>query len=436
MTKMEVNEKRGFAALAGAIALVYAPALTSPVIYDDASHVRDNPVFNLPISEFLTGLFSRHYFAFAAERTYQPVVTLFHYASHSHPLLYRSFGLSLHFLNSVLIYQLARRLDAGRRPAILAAALFALFPASTELLNFSAFKGHLFAASCILAVLLAVVDFCADKNNVSLPFNVLFFLTLGLFSKESALVAVPLSLTYVVLFARAELPRLTRLFVWSAVLCAVYSWLRFSFLVPPPPFPRRFDYSSAESFAFYLRTLAVPYPLCLERTLPQGSAWLAWLFAYAAAVFLSRKSPPRLLFLAWIPIALAPFLHLIPFSNVSPVADRYLYLAAAGLCLFLAHLLGRRPRGERALAALVAVFAAVSVSRNATYRSTRALFTQTAACAPQNPRAHFLLGMVLFREGDYAASRAAYERVLSLTESPGARAALEDIAREEKKSRP
>ena len=37
--------------------------------------------------------------------------------------------------------------------------------------------------------------------------------------------------------------------------------------------------------------------------------------------------------------------------------------------------------------------------------------------------------MICFQEKDYAASRAAYERVLALTESPGARAALADIER-------
>ncbi|MDD5302817.1 MAG: hypothetical protein PHS14_06865, partial [Elusimicrobia bacterium] len=321
-----MKETRGAAALAGAIALVYAPALTSPVIYDDASHVRDNPVFRLPFGEFWSGLISRDYFPFAAERTYQPAVTLFHYASHSFPLIYRSFGLGLHFLNAVLLYRVARRLDAGRRPAIFAACLFAVFPASTELLNFSAFKGHLFAASCILAVLLFVIEYCADRKKTSLPLIICSFLILGLLSKESALVAVPLSLIYVVLFARPEARRLKGLGAALAAICAVYLWYRFSYLTPPRAFPRRFEYSSLESFAFYLRTLAAPYPLCLERTLPSGLWWIAWLGVFAAAAWLLRRSKEGLFALAWIVVSLMPFLHLIPFSNVSPVADRYLYL--------------------------------------------------------------------------------------------------------------
>lgn len=430
MTDEKKFEARGFAALAGAVALVYAPALSSPVIYDDASHVRDNAAFNLPFGEFLSGLFSRSYFAFASERTYQPLVTLFHYATHAHPLAYRSFGLALHCLNAVLLYRIARRLDAGRRPAMLAAALFAVFPAHTELLNFSAFKGHLFAASCLLMFLLGVIRYCADAKDRSLPFNICFFLAAGLLSKESALVAVPLAVLYVSLFARSEWRRLLPLAGAVAVLCCVYLAVRFLLLVPPPPFPRRFDYSSLESFSFYLRTLAVPYPLCLERTLPRGPSWILWPAAFAAAGVLLRRSRAGLFSLGWIAAALSPFLHVVPFSNVSPVADRYLYLPAAGLCLLLA----RAPLREGVLVAVAAAWSLVAVSRNAAYRSTRALFEQTAACAPENPRAHFLLGMTLFREKDYAGARAAYERVLSLTDSPGARAALDDIAREEAKA--
>lgn len=427
------DEQRGYAALAGAIALTYAPALTSPVIYDDVSHVRDNPAFRLPIGEFLAGLLSRDYFAFTAERTYQPLVTLFHYATHAHPLVYRAFGLSIHFFNAVLIYHLARRLTAGRRPAILAAAFFAFFPAHTELLNFSSFKGHLFAASCSLAVVLLVIDVCAGKVKTSLPFKICFLLALGLLSKESALISVPLCMLYVALFARAQAPRLKLLLASSLSISAVYLWFRFLFLTQPPPFPRRFNPSSLESFAFYLRNLALPYPLCLERTLPAGPSFILWLCGFAAIVWYSRKSPTALFACAWVVICLSPFLHLIPFSNVSPVADRYLYLPAAGLCLLLAHMAARSARLFYPLAALAAVGCVISASRNMTYTSTRALFEQTASCAPLNPRAHFLLGMICFQEGDYPASRASYSRVLSLTESPGARAALADIDRAESK---
>ncbi len=424
-------EKRGTAALAGAIGLVYAPALLSPVIYDDAGHVRDNPVFNVPVGEFWSGLVSRNYFSFAVERTYQPVVTLFHYVFHSNPLLYRSIGLGLHLLNAVLLYRVAQRLTAGRRPAIYAACLFAAFPASTELLNFSAFKGHLFAASFSLAVVLGVMELCSDREGKKplLPFAVCCFLVLALLSKETGLTAVALSFLYVGLFVRKEIGRLKGIGATLLAISAVYLWWRFFYLIPPRTFPVRFEYSTLESLSFYLRTLAVPYPLCLERSLPAGSSWVLWLAGFSAAVWFLRKSKESLFASAWIAACLLPFLHLISFSNVSPVADRYLYLPAAGLSLLLANVFSGR---EAVLASILVIWTGLTASRNWTYRSTRALYEQTASCAPQNPRAQFLLGMITFQEKDYPASRAAYTRVLALTESPGAREALLDIDRAEK----
>ncbi len=423
------EDRRPAFALAAGIALVYAPALTAPVIYDDAAHVRDNPVFRLPFGEFWSGLVSRDYFPFAAERTYQPLVTLFHYATHASPPLYRAFGLGLHFVNAALVYLIARRLTSGRKPALFAACLFAAFPAHTELLAFSAFKGHLFAATCALAVLLGVIEYCADKKRKSPPFSLCAILVLGLLSKETGLVAIVLSFLYVALCARSELKRVAGLGVAFAAIGAAYLAYRFLYLTPPAAFPRRFEYSSLESFAFYVRTLAAPYPLCLERTLPDGPSWMLWLAGFAAVAWALRKSKESLFALAWIVAGLLPFLHLISFSNVSPVADRYLYLPAAGLCLLLARRAGDGRRGRYALPALLCIWAAISLQRNVTYRSTRALFEQTASCAPRNARAQFLLGMICFEEKDYPASRAAYERVLALTDSAGARAALADIDR-------
>jgi len=410
---------RGAAALAAALILVYAAALNAPVMYDDLSHIRDNPAFLLPAWDFLAGLVSRNYFSFASERTFQPLVTLFHYATHGSPLLYRSFGLAVHLLNVGLLYSIAQHLTAGRRPAIYAAILFCFFPAHTELLNFSAFKGHLFAATCVLAVILSVI------REQSSPLKIIIFLAAGLLSKESALVAVPISLLYAVCFRRADLKRLL---ISASILCALYLLYRFAYLTPPPAFPRRFEYSSLESLAFYLRTLVVPYPLCLERTVPAGPWFAAWLSAFAAASWLLRKSKPSLFTLLWIPLALLPFLHLISFSNVSPVADRYLYLPAAGFSLLLAFNLN-----ERALIAVAVAWTALTGARNQLYLSPRSLYADTASCAPLNPRAHFLHGNACFQEGDFPAARAAYERVLSLTDSPGAREALENTKREEAK---
>ena len=434
---MKDRPYRAAAGLAAGLALVYAPVLTAPVLYDDLSHVRDNPVFTLPFLSFWQGLTSRYYFEFVRERTYQPFVTLFHYFTHASPPVYRAAGLALHALNAALVFEIARRLTGRARTAAFAALLFAAFPAHTEALNFSAFKGHLLASFFILAIVIAVMEACGGRGKLDGKLTVATgcLLTFALLAKESGLVAVALAAAYVSLFVGARARRLAPLAAVFATLTAAYFTLRFAWLAPPPAFPGSFARPSLESLAFYVKTLVLPLPLCLERALPAGPLWLAWLAAFAAAAWTLRKSRQGLFCLAWIVLSLLPVLHLIPFANVSSVADRYLYLPAAGFALLLAHLYGREARGERFLGILLAVWTGLTFSRNLTYRSARALFEQTAACAPGNARAQFLDGNARFADRDYAGARAAYERVLALTDSEGARQALAEIDRLEKTTR-
>lgn len=428
---MSERPGRRAALLAAAVALVYSPVLTAPVLYDDLPHVRDNPVFSLPFGAFWLGLVSREHFAFVGERTYQPLVALFHYFAHGLPALCRVAGWGLHAANAALVYEISRRLTGRPRAAALAAALFAAFPAHTEALNFSAFKGHALAAFFVLAVIVGVMELCSERGagDRRLPLALACLFAFALLSKESGLVAAPLAAVYAILFAREKPGRLKTAAFAFAVLSGGYLAWRFLWLAPPPAFPVRFEYSPLRSLAFYARELAVPYPPCLEHTLSPGGLWPLWLAALAVAAWGLRRSRESLFALAWIVVALLPVLHLIPFSNVSPVADRYLYLPAAGLCLLLAHVFGASVRGERALAVLALVWAGLSFSRNLDYRSARGLFEQTARCAPDNARAHFLAGNARFADKDYPAARASYERVLELTDSKGAREALAETER-------
>ncbi|MDD5302865.1 MAG: tetratricopeptide repeat protein, partial [Elusimicrobia bacterium] len=183
-----------------------------------------------------------------------------------------------------------------------------------------------------------------------------------------------------------------------------------------------FRHSPAASLAWYLRMLVWPWPLCLDRTLVQGAWVWAALPGYAGAAWALRRRPRELWLLLWIVAASAPFLHFIAFANFSPVADRYLYLPVAGFCLLLAQLSGRSGLG--ALCAVFTVWSGVTAARNGLYRSERAIFAQTSACAPSNPRAQSLYGLACLRDGDPAGGEEAFRNALRLRESAGAHTLL------------
>jgi tetratricopeptide (TPR) repeat protein len=410
----------GSAALLAAVcALLYGMTLAAPLIYDDVTNVGGNPMWALPGIQVIFALLSRDYFALTLERTYQPLVTLFHFLTHESQLSYRLAGLMLHALNGWLVLRLGLRLGQDRRAALLAALLFCAYPASTEAVNISSFKGHLLGFAFGLLALEAWLVYLEEGASRALAAAAVLY-GAALISKETALAAGLLcALAWLCLSPRRE--RRTGLFVLAAVSAAFLAW-RFLWLRPPPDFPEVFRYSPAASLAWYLRMLVWPWPLCLERTAGQGAWVWAALAGYAAAAWTLRRRPRELWLLLWTGAASAPFLHFIAFANFSPVADRYLYLPAAGFCLLLAQITRRS-----ALPVLCGVFLAwsgVTATRNGLYRSERGLFAQTAACAPFNPRAQFLFGLACLRDGDPAAGEAAFRSALRLRESAGTRTLL------------
>ncbi|HAH07072.1 MAG TPA: hypothetical protein DCM05_11235 [Elusimicrobia bacterium] len=380
------------ALVAGAALLVYGLTLAAAPFYDDQVFIQGNPLFDMPFGTFLSALVSRGYFLLTGERTWQPLVTLFHYFTHERAWLFRLAGILLHALNAVLVTFYARRLLKDDARALLAGLLFAFFPPSTEAVAVSAFKGHPAAFAFILAALLAW-----EAESVL----VYVFFALGLLCKETALLIPALAL-----LRRRLKPAQWALF---GAIALAYLGIRFLYLLPVPPGGPLVPAGKASvlSFGWYLLRLLWPHPLCLESSLPSG-----WTYPLIAALYLGALACARNALLAWVGLGLLPFLHLVPFANYSPVADRYLYLSAAGFCLLLARL------PKAALAAVLVAWGALSLQRNALYSDPEGLAEQTAACAPRNPRAQAMLGgFYADRKRDFPKALACFERAFALDPS-------------------
>ncbi len=400
--------------LAVVCALLYGMTLAAPLIYDDITNVRDNPLWAYSGFQILIASLSRDYFALTLERTYQPLVTLFHFFTHESPLSYRLAGIALHAFNGWLVLRVGLRLGQDRRAAMLAALLFCAYPASTEAVNISSFKGHLLGFSFGLLALEAWLVYL-ENGAVRVLAGAAALYGAALLSKETALaVGLLCAAAWGCLNRRRE--RLAGLAVLSGVSAAYLAW-RFVWLRPAAGFPEIFRYSAPASLAWYLRMLVWPWPLCLERSLGPGAWAWAVLGGYAAGLWVLRRRPRELWLAAWIGLASTPFLHFVAFANFSPVADRYLYLPVAGFCLLLAQLSKRS--AVAALCGLLVVWGGVTETRNGLYRSERSIFGQTSSCAPTNPRAQSLYGLACMRDGDPAAGEAAFRSALRLRESAG-----------------
>ena len=409
-------------ALATAVALIYASTLTAPVFGDDRVFVEGSAFLQAPPLEFLRGLFSRDYLALTGEGTYQPLTTLFHYLTHGRPALYRAAGILLHAVNAGLVYRVALRLKAAPVPAFLAALLFALFPAHAETLIISSFKGNLLAFAFSFGALLCWIRAVEDGSRGALAGAFAFF-ALALASKETGLLAPAILGGWSLLFSRGKRPDLQRRAgLGFALASACYLLWRFRGLDtgPMPGAP----HSPSLLFGWYVKTLLWPHPLCRERLAPEGLRWHALTALFALAAWSARRRPAVLFGLLVLALGLLPFLHRAQYYMDSPVADRYLYLSAAGFSLALA-LASSGPAATAALATTALVWGGLAARRNVLYRDTRALYEQTAACAPYHFKAWGVLAQSQLASGEPAAARASALRAVELNpEYEGARRIL------------
>ena len=441
-----IERPLAFLALAAAVWAVYFIILSAPVFsYDDLFFVRDNPIYRLTFADFWRQLASLRYLPFAQERTYQPLTTLLHFPIFLNPAAYRAAGICFHAANACLVYELGRRLSLRSGPALAAALLFALFPANTEAVDISIFKGHLLAFFFALLTLLCWIEAARRSSKTAWLILACASFIAGLLSKETGLLALALVGAYAVFFGRERLSWHGSRGAVLILLAAAYLWFRFRLLAPGPPLPadQLLPWSSTlpfSSFSWYLKTLLVPYPLCLMHSINAGSGMADALMSAGRSLLVAlyfyllwrlRSRPGRAFLLLWLLLALIPYLHLVPFAgyalpsaSYSYVSDRYLYSASAGFCLLLAGLL-YETRARSLLAALALCWGLISLQRNGLYRDWGGLCRQSAACAPLNAAAHIMLGGYYYdHERDYPKALSCYRTGFAL--QPGIRTQFKD----------
>lgn len=396
--------------LAAAALLAFGAALNAPPAYDDQIYLQGNPFHLQPAGAVVSALASRRYFALTDERSWQPLVTALESAARGRPAPVRAAALAAWVGCGALVASLAAALGAPAEAAAVGALLFTLFPAAVEALAVASFSGHVFALFWVLTASRLFLAGSGLGAAVALAF--------GLTAKESAVTLLP---ALGLLSWATGLP-LRRMAPALAVF-GVYAVWRWGLLEPPPPIGELaypFDWTLPwQAFGFQIRHLAVPWPLCLERSF--DAAWgaeriarfvapLAW----AGLAWVWRRERPRLAALAWVAAAAAPVSHVIAFANLSPAADRYLLAGAAPAAVAAALWAGESVRRRGALAAVALGFGALAVSRSLLFLEPDALSAQTEACAPQHPRALALRGAYLYGLGRPAEAAERFEKAFAL----------------------
>jgi tetratricopeptide (TPR) repeat protein len=415
----------------GLAALIYLPRFGAPLMWDDRPFILDDAALERPIP--LSGYVTPAYFPLTGELTWRPLATFTYSAG------VRAFGKSprplrltmftLHLFVAALLALLVAWAGLGADVGLAAASLFLIHPAHVETLMTVTFNKEILSTLGILLMLLAHL-----RRRPGLAAG---GLVLAVLPKETGGVGLALAVLYDLLNGGLrELKARWKDHSLYAATASIYLFMRFGPLKGPGgeanlsaalPWTERL-YDAAKGFASSVRVLAIPWPLRIEYfALPAASAveYLFWLTAAASILggtfVLARsaareKRPALAFFLLWPLPALFLTSNLLPTAVLSLrlMAERWLYLPAAGLAAALAYALRRRPR---ALAAVMIFWAVLGFVRVADWTSEPRLWESLVRIYPWSSKAREGLGEALFRAGRTEEAESSYRAALASREN-------------------
>ncbi len=423
-----------------AVVLVYANSLTGAFVFDDAPAIVENPTIRRPdqIGRLLLPPGDE-----AGTVGGRPLLNLslaFNYALGGTAVRgYHVFNLAVHAAATLLLFGIVRRTlqdrDENVAIAFATALLWAVHPLQTEAVTYVIQRAeslmglfYLLTLYCFIRFV-APVDPTAGKPTTSRNFwgvGSVFACLLGAGTKE-VMTSAPL---VVLLYDRAFVAGSFR-DAWRArrgyYLGLGASWILLAALVAGTHgrggsagfgasagiWP--YALTQCRAIIVYLRLALWPHPLVFDygTSLVQhpgavvGSFLLLVVLLIVTGVALYRNSALGFLGGAFFAI-LAPTSSIIPIAT-EPLAEHRMYLPLAVvvvLAVMALHAGLRRAFAGRAAALLsgIAVLAAVAlgaatITRNETYHSEIALWSDTVDKAPANPRAHNNLGVILRADG-------------------------------------
>lgn len=437
---MTVAEQRpvllSAAALAGAALLAYVNSFAVPFLFDDLPAIVANPSIR-HLADALNPPAS------GATVSGRPLLNLsfaLNYALGGTGVRgYHAVNLAIHLLAALTLFGVIRRTllspslhprfgDTALPLAFFAALLWTVHPLQTESVTYLAQRAESLAALFYLLALYTFIrsqqchvirDIPSDtRSRLWLSVSVAAC-ALGLGCKETVATAPLIVLLYDRTFvAGSFLEAWRRRATFHLALAATWLvpiWLTFANTSRGGTAGFEagvswFDYALTQCSAVphYLRLALWPQPLVFDYGIALANGFsavalplLALAALVAATLFFLRRRPALGFLGAWFFVILAPSSSLVPIVSQTIAEHRvYLPLAAIAVAAVLAlhALLGRWTVLACTTLALGCIWA--TVQRNTDYRSALALWTDTAAKRPSNPRAHFNVGLLLAAQGD------------------------------------
>ncbi len=399
-------------------------------MWDDRPFLLNVRAYDRPLP--LSFYASPDYFPKTGEVTWRPLSSASYAALVGafgrRPLPLRATIFVLHLLACGLLALLVHDLGLGEEAALSAAALFLVSPVHIETLMTVTFDKEILTTLGVLGLMIAHLRRRPLLGAAALTFACL--------AKETGVVGLALVVLLDLLRGGAdEFKRRAKAHAAYAATAGAYLLLRFGPLKGPAgetnlsallPWTERLYYG-ARAFVSSTRVLLAPAGLRIEYfALPAsspllGASWVGGALCLLAAALTfaarARRGRPALaFFLLWPLPALLLVSNIVPAAVLSLrlMAERWLYLPAAGVCAALALLLRGRPARLRLL---VATWAALGFIRIQDWSSEPRLWSSLVRVYPWSAKAVEGYGEALYRAGRTPEALAAFEEGRRLRES-------------------
>jgi tetratricopeptide (TPR) repeat protein len=423
------------AIIVSAALAAYHNSFSGALVFDDLPAIRDNPTIRTlwPLTTPLSPPVSSG----VGGRPLANLSLVFNYAFGGTSVSgYHAVNLLLHIGSALLLFGIVRRtLWCSARAnacALAVALLWVAHPLATAAVSYLSQRTELLMGFCYL---LTLYTFLRGTENGAharrwLGLSVAAC-ACGMMSKEVMVTAPVVVFLHDRTFIAGSLDD-----AWRRrghyYLALAATWLVLAFLLTTGlsqrsvgfglgVTPAQYLLTACEAIVRYLWLALIPAPLVFDygpvyatniagsfaagfllATLLGGSAWL-----------LRHRSALGFAGVSFF-VLLAPTSSIVPVTH-QPIAENRMYLPLIAVIVIVVVGVQTVVRSRATFLAVVGAaisFAAITVARNANYRTELALWTDTVAKRPENPRAHFNVGVVLLDSGRPAAAIPHFEHAL------------------------
>lgn len=359
---------------------------------------------------------------------------------------YRAANLGIHLISGLLLFGLIRRtLTISERLrewarthasvlAFAAALLWTLHPLNSQVVNYIIQRCESMMAMFYLLTLYAAVRSMEGRPDRRLwQVVAIVACALGMGSKEVMVSAPLMVLLYDKTFVSGSFSNALKrgkfiyaglALTWGVLILMVAMGGQINSARLDRPSWTKYEYALTQSevIVYYLRLAFWPDPLCFDYAWPAANSivqvlpFLTVMFALIGATIWALKYRPELGFLGvWFFALLAPSSSIMPLPDMAVEYRIYTALMAVsilvivGVFSIIRKLSAENPGRAWLKTVSAGVFVLIAVAfglstyvRNVAYHSAIALWRDTAAKAPFNPRAHANLGVALAAEKQFA----------------------------------